>query len=162
MKKLLAMVTILNTNCRITLLMILFITSLCKPFSTPQYPLKLPKPNVNFVYVSQIVRLANSLADSIIYRSCHSHMVFKVSVLQNFTNFTGTYRVLESLITTKGSILSKKVQTLLCLHFWKYYNILVVLVESLTDSFPLRTQSRKKSSISRAGYVNVPAYNWFR
>ena len=97
--------------------MILFITSLCKPLSTPQYPLTLPKLNVNFIYVSQIARLANSLADSIIYRSSHSHMVFKVSVLQNFTNFTGTYRVLESLITAKGSILSKKVQSLLCLHF---------------------------------------------
>ena len=74
--------------------MILFITSWCKSLSTPQCPLTMPKVNFNCIYISppkSSTDLANSLVDLIIYRSSCLQMFFKITVLKNFTNFTGTH-----------------------------------------------------------------------
>ena len=80
--------------------MILFITSWWKPLSSAQCPL------TEIVYMfplqNQTTDLANSLADSIIYRSSCSQMFFKISVLKNFANFTGTH-LCWSLFLTKVS-----------------------------------------------------------
>ena len=44
-----------------------------------------------FPLQNQATGLANSLVDSILYRSSCSQLFFKVSVLKNFSNFTGTH-----------------------------------------------------------------------
>ena len=98
--KLLALVTLLNTNCNtncgITLLMLLCITSCCKPLSTTQYPLTVPKHryiklNIRFPLQNQTTGLANSLADPIIYKSSRPQMFFKVNVLRNFCELESLY-----------------------------------------------------------------------
>ena len=100
--KLLALVTLPNTNyytnCRITLLVILYITSWWSLYLL-QCPLAVPKLTLNCIYIG----LANSLADSIINRSSGSQMFLKVSVLKNFSTFTGAHLWCWSVFLNKVS-----------------------------------------------------------
>ena len=58
---------------------------------------------MHFPLQNQTTGLANSSADSIFYRSTASLMFFKVTILKNFSNFTGTQLWCWSLFLNKDS-----------------------------------------------------------